>query len=74
VERLRAFDAMPIGEDVVFDGMSGLSNEVREKLAHVRPRSIGQASRIAGVTPAAVSILMMHLRARGGRSDLKERG
>jgi len=43
--------------------MAGLSREVKEKLGRVRPRSIGQASRIAGVTPAAVSILMVHMRA-----------
>jgi tRNA uridine 5-carboxymethylaminomethyl modification enzyme len=44
--------------------LSGLSREVKEKLTRVRPRSIGQASRISGVTPAAVSILIVHLRAR----------
>ena len=61
--------------------VAGLSREVREKLRRVRPRSIGQASRIPGVTPAAVSILMVHARAqsprpRGGQHNgcVKESG
>ncbi|MFW5970000.1 MAG: hypothetical protein ACOCP9_05125, partial [Halofilum sp. (in: g-proteobacteria)] len=41
------------------------SSEVREKLAAHRPTTIGQAGRIAGVTPAAVSLLLVHLRRRG---------
>jgi tRNA uridine 5-carboxymethylaminomethyl modification enzyme len=40
----------------------GLSREVSERLAAIRPRSLGQASRIAGVTPAAVSLLAIHLK------------
>jgi tRNA uridine 5-carboxymethylaminomethyl modification enzyme len=42
--------------------VSGLSNEVREKLTRIRPVSIGQAARISGVTPAAVSLLLVHLK------------
>jgi tRNA uridine 5-carboxymethylaminomethyl modification enzyme len=64
--RLRSLEALPVPDDFAFDRLAGLSREVKEKLARVRPRSIGQASRIPGVTPAAVSILIVHLRARRG--------
>jgi len=60
--RLRALESMELPEGFAFDHLAGLSREVKEKLARVRPRSIGQASRIPGVTPAAVSILLVHLR------------
>jgi tRNA uridine 5-carboxymethylaminomethyl modification enzyme len=60
--RLRTLEAMALPPSLDYDGLAGLSREVKEKLGRVRPRSIGQASRIAGVTPAAVSILMVHLR------------
>ena len=42
----------------------GLSNEVREKLARIRPENIGQASRISGMTPAAISLLLIHMKKR----------
>ena len=48
--------------------LPGLSREVVEKLSFVRPASLGQASRIPGMTPAAVAILRMHLR-RGARAS-----
>ena len=60
--RLRALDELALPATLDYERLAGLSREVKEKLGRVRPRSIGQASRIAGVTPAAVSILMVHLR------------
>jgi tRNA uridine 5-carboxymethylaminomethyl modification enzyme len=45
-----------------FDNVKGLSNEVREKLIKTRPETIGQAARIPGITPAAVSLLLVHLK------------
>jgi len=60
--RLRTLEAMALPPSLDYEHLAGLSREVKEKLGRVRPRSIGQASRIAGVTPAAVSILMVHLR------------
>jgi tRNA uridine 5-carboxymethylaminomethyl modification enzyme len=42
--------------------VSGLSNEVRQKLARQRPETLGQAARISGVTPAAISLLLVHLK------------
>jgi tRNA uridine 5-carboxymethylaminomethyl modification enzyme len=51
-----------ISPDFDYDGISGLSAEVREKLKRVRPLTLGQASRIPGVTPAAIAILAVLLR------------
>ncbi len=53
------YDNLEIPRDTNFAGISGLSNEVVDKLGAVRPRTIGQAARIPGVTPAAVSILLI---------------
>jgi tRNA uridine 5-carboxymethylaminomethyl modification enzyme len=50
---------------MVFKGLDGLSNEVVEKLTRIRPLSLGQASRISGITPAAISILQVHLKKAG---------
>jgi tRNA uridine 5-carboxymethylaminomethyl modification enzyme len=49
-----------------YDAIAGLSREVREKLKTVRPRSLGQAGRISGVTPAALALLLVHLKRGGG--------
>jgi tRNA uridine 5-carboxymethylaminomethyl modification enzyme len=56
-----------IPPDFDYAAVPGLSLEVREKLQEVRPRSLGQAARISGVTPAALAILMVYLK-RGGKS------
>ncbi|HEX7047334.1 MAG TPA: tRNA uridine-5-carboxymethylaminomethyl(34) synthesis enzyme MnmG [Gammaproteobacteria bacterium] len=55
--------AVPVNFD--FTAVKGLSNEVRQKLADVRPETLGQAARIPGVTPAAVSLLLVHLKKHG---------
>jgi tRNA uridine 5-carboxymethylaminomethyl modification enzyme len=65
VERVRKFENVSFPADIEFRGLSGLSQEVQEKLEEVRPVNLGQASRISGVTPAAVSALMIHLKKRG---------
>ena len=58
--------------DIDYLQLAGLSNEVRQKLAEGRPATLGQASRIPGVTPAALSILLVHLKKRGlsGRAQV----
>ena len=62
IARRRRHETMEIGDDFDFSGVQGLSNEVREKLQSVRPDTIGQASRVPGVTPAAISLLLVHLK------------
>jgi len=65
VERVRRFENVSFPADLKFREMNGLSREVQEKLEEVRPVTLGQASRISGVTPAAVAVLMIHLKKRG---------
>ncbi len=65
IARQRAQDAQPVPRDFDFAAVRGLSAEVREKLVRVRPLTLGQAARIPGVTPAAVSLLLIHLKRRG---------
>src|SRR5262249_17934157 len=59
--RLARADGMLVPTTIDFRAIPGLSNEVIEKLEAIRPRSVGQASRISGVTPAAVAILLTHI-------------
>ena len=61
IARLERAEARSIPEQFQYRGLPGLSNEVVEKMERVRPRTLGQAGRIPGVTPAAISILDMHL-------------
>ena len=65
VERFRKMESVALPEDITYDGLSGLSNEAIEKLTSIQPRSLGQASRISGITPAAISVLQIHLRKQG---------
>ncbi len=64
IERQRRHEETPLPEDLDYGSVRGLSAEVREKLASHRPATVGQAARIAGVTPAAVSLLLVHLKKR----------
>ncbi|MCA9516718.1 MAG: tRNA uridine-5-carboxymethylaminomethyl(34) synthesis enzyme MnmG [Myxococcales bacterium] len=66
VSRFEKLEGELLPEDLVYDDVAGLTREAREKLARARPRSVGQASRLHGVTPAAVSALLVHLRRRAG--------
>ncbi|MEM5515682.1 tRNA uridine-5-carboxymethylaminomethyl(34) synthesis enzyme MnmG [Henriciella sp. AS95] len=65
VEALRRDEALDIPADMDFSTVGGLSNEVRSKLETVRPSTIGQASRIEGVTPGALIALLSHVKRRG---------
>lgn len=62
VERFRKMESLSLPPDLNYAKMSGLSNEVVEKLSAIKPLSLGQASRISGITPAAISVLQVHLR------------
>jgi len=63
IEKFRHMETQPIPEGFDFGQVHGLSNELKEKLANVRPVSLGQASRVDGITPAALSVLMIALKA-----------
>ncbi len=64
IARHKAQEDMAIPASLDYSAVAGLSNEVRQKLARAQPQTIGQASRLEGLTPAAVSLLMIHLRRR----------
>ncbi|MBN1282816.1 MAG: tRNA uridine-5-carboxymethylaminomethyl(34) synthesis enzyme MnmG, partial [Proteobacteria bacterium] len=64
VKRLASVEEATIPEGFDYDNVAGLSTEVRQKLKAARPMNLGQASRVPGVTPAAVSIMMIALRQR----------
>ena len=65
IEKLKAAEAVAIPEWLEYGAISGLSREMREKLERVRPGTIGQASRIPGVTPAALSLVHVSIRIQG---------
>jgi tRNA uridine 5-carboxymethylaminomethyl modification enzyme len=65
VGRFRKMESIGLPENMTYSGLAGLSSEVIEKLTKIQPRSLGQASRISGVTPAAISVLQVHLRKQG---------
>jgi tRNA uridine 5-carboxymethylaminomethyl modification enzyme len=62
IERSRGAERTRLPADLDYAAVSGLSNEVREKLARIRPETIGQAGRVSGMTPAAISLLLVHLK------------
>jgi tRNA uridine 5-carboxymethylaminomethyl modification enzyme len=65
IDRVRAQQDFPLPVDLDYAGIHGLSNEVVQKLNQVKPATLGQAGRISGVTPAAVSLLLVHLKKQG---------
>jgi tRNA uridine 5-carboxymethylaminomethyl modification enzyme len=68
VERFARLEDTQIPDWVDFKGVMGLSTEVSERLCAVRPRSLGQAARMPGITPAAISILAVHIKSRRDRN------
>jgi tRNA uridine 5-carboxymethylaminomethyl modification enzyme len=62
VERLQHLEEVRIPKNLNYADVVGLSTEVREKLVALQPRSLGQAARIPGITPAALSLLAVHLK------------
>ena len=65
VDRFKKLERTRLPDDMPYTGLPGLSNEVVEKLNSVQPLSLGQASRISGITPAAISVLQVHLKKMG---------
>jgi tRNA uridine 5-carboxymethylaminomethyl modification enzyme len=66
IERHKANEQVRIPEQLDYIDVRGLSSEVREKLIRSKPETIGQAGRIPGVTPAAISLLLIHLKKKRG--------
>lgn len=62
IERLKRQENTVIPADIDYSNMQGLSNELRQKLAAARPENLGRASRISGMTPAAISLLLIHVK------------
>jgi len=69
VNKFKQLEQTLLPGDFDFQSIPGLSNEIRQKLMSIRPASLGQASRIPGMTPAALSILMVYLRRALGKSE-----
>jgi tRNA uridine 5-carboxymethylaminomethyl modification enzyme len=63
IEKFKNLERIRIPPDFDYTGVHGLSNELKEKLSHIKPASLGQTSRIDGITPAAISVLMVALKA-----------
>jgi len=68
IERSRGTDELPLPADLDYAAIHGLSHEIRQKLSRQRPATMGQASRLPGVTPVAVSLLLVHLQKRRRRA------
>jgi tRNA uridine 5-carboxymethylaminomethyl modification enzyme len=64
IERQRRHEETSLPDDFDYAAVRGLSNEVRQRLVEHRPATLGQAARIPGITPAAVSLLLIHLKRR----------
>jgi tRNA uridine 5-carboxymethylaminomethyl modification enzyme len=64
VDKFRQLENMRIPDNFTYESIPGLSREIVQKLTRIRPSSLGQASRISGITPAAISVLMVYLKRR----------
>ncbi len=72
IAKMRASEAVKLPSDMDYAVISGLSKEIQQKLTAGRPETLGQASRIPGVTQAAVSLLMVHLKKRKASNNLEQ--
>jgi tRNA uridine 5-carboxymethylaminomethyl modification enzyme len=62
IEKLQRNENTPIPSSLDYSNVVGLSNEVKQKLTEARPESLARASRLPGITPAAISLLMVHIK------------
>lgn len=67
IHTLRKDEALSLPEELSYADLPGLSNELKQKLERVRPRTVGQAGRMEGMTPAALALIATHARRAGGR-------
>jgi tRNA uridine 5-carboxymethylaminomethyl modification enzyme len=72
IARLRASENTKLPADIDYAAIAGLSKEIQSKLGQARPETLGQASRIPGVTPAAISLLMINLKKRTAGRELEQ--
>ena len=72
IARLRASEDTRLPVDIDYQSISGLSKEIQLKLGNARPETLGQAGRIPGVTPAAISLLLIHLKKRSTGRQLEQ--
>ena len=72
IARLRASEDTRLPVDIDYQSISGLSKEIQLKLGNARPETLGQAGRIPGVTPAAISLLLIHLKKRSSGRQLEQ--
>ncbi|ACE82856.1 tRNA uridine-5-carboxymethylaminomethyl(34) synthesis enzyme MnmG [Cellvibrio japonicus] len=72
INRLRAYENTLIPEDLDYAQVEGLSNEVKQKLSAARPQTLARAARISGITPAAISLVLVYLKKRGLLKRLKD--
>lgn len=69
IARLRRQESLPIPEDLDYSAVRGLSNEIQQKLSAAQPTTLARAGRISGVTPAALSLLLVHLKRQSGNQQ-----
>ena len=69
VERLSQQEEVKLPEDLNYAAISGLSNEAKQKLTEIKPLTIGQATRISGITPSTISLLLVHLKSKPSRKS-----
>lgn len=69
IARQEKYESLRLPKDMDYSKVTGLSTEILEKLTQVQPETIGQAARVPGVTPAAISLLLVHLKKRGHLGD-----
>ncbi len=62
IEQLRRYENTKLPTDLDYDAIGGLSNEVKQKLRTLQPETLGVASRLSGITPAAISQILVHLK------------
>lgn len=72
IAKLRASENIVLPNDLDYTVISGLSKEIQQKLINVHPQTLGQAARISGVTPAAISLLMIYLKKRNAGHKLEQ--
>lgn len=73
VKKFKKLENITIPENFIYEDIPGLSNEIVQKLTSIKPNSLGQATRISGITPAAISILMVYLKKSEGIKEAYSR-